>query len=380
MTQRLSDAELAEIRASVAERLEGPLDAAARPDARPGRRLFVDPEDDGRFDRVVDALVSEFDAWIERTRGGAPLLRNGALVAGAMLHCKWRDWDGRLGWWTADDLDAFFLDYAPRNLPSDDELVADAAPCAVGFLRFLDEMDLLAGDSVRDLTAFCDSIGADFAEAAPDRSRWGPAKLLVAQMQAEGVDASDRDAVTDWMEAFNSRSREERDRVLGPALDREFEADVAGTGEDDEVLLPEIEGALAPATGEPTALGIGWFPIDEYERARKRWQELDEVWKGIPHDDYCARMEATFRGWSERGVRPHLVPLQVADYVAWCENRGEDPVEARAAYVADKMRLGSAAPWPPARNEPCWCGSERKYKKCCGAVTTSRLHPLHPGT
>ncbi|GAB1817461.1 SEC-C domain-containing protein [Herbidospora sp. RD11066] len=23
--------------------------------------------------------------------------------------------------------------------------------------------------------------------------------------------------------------------------------------------------------------------------------------------------------------------------------------------------------WPPGRNDSCWCGSERKYKKCCGS-------------
>ncbi|WP_344437186.1 SEC-C metal-binding domain-containing protein [Actinomadura bangladeshensis] len=25
--------------------------------------------------------------------------------------------------------------------------------------------------------------------------------------------------------------------------------------------------------------------------------------------------------------------------------------------------------WPPERNAPCWCGSGRKYKKCCGSPT-----------
>ena len=25
-------------------------------------------------------------------------------------------------------------------------------------------------------------------------------------------------------------------------------------------------------------------------------------------------------------------------------------------------------PQKPGRNDPCWCGSGRKYKKCCGAV------------
>ena len=28
-------------------------------------------------------------------------------------------------------------------------------------------------------------------------------------------------------------------------------------------------------------------------------------------------------------------------------------------------------PWPPGRNEPCWCGSGRKYKKCCGAPSSA---------
>ena len=27
------------------------------------------------------------------------------------------------------------------------------------------------------------------------------------------------------------------------------------------------------------------------------------------------------------------------------------------------------APTKPGRNEPCWCGSGRKYKKCCGTKT-----------
>ncbi|WP_406693168.1 SEC-C metal-binding domain-containing protein [Saccharopolyspora sp. ID03-671] len=27
----------------------------------------------------------------------------------------------------------------------------------------------------------------------------------------------------------------------------------------------------------------------------------------------------------------------------------------------------SGLPWPPGRNDTCWCGSGRKYKKCCGA-------------
>ena len=42
-----------------------------------------------------------------------------------------------------------------------------------------------------------------------------------------------------------------------------------------------------------------------------------------------------------------------------------------AAMLADDDADGTAPepgprlPWPPGRNDPCWCGSRAKYKKCC---------------
>ena len=62
------------------------------------------------------------------------------------------------------------------------------------------------------------------------------------------------------------------------------------------------------------------------------------------------------------------------DYAAWCAEHDEDPEDARAAYAADRMAAGDVIPWPPARNEPCWCGSQHKYKKCCGPVPAGPMH------
>jgi hypothetical protein len=40
-----------------------------------------------------------------------------------------------------------------------------------------------------------------------------------------------------------------------------------------------------------------------------------------------------------------------------------------AEYAADVARQPArTATRPPGRNKPCWCGSGRKYKKCCGAT------------
>lgn len=48
------------------------------------------------------------------------------------------------------------------------------------------------------------------------------------------------------------------------------------------------------------------------------------------------------------------------------DEQGEAKVRARAARVA--LDAGRATPWPPARNDRCWCRSGRKYKQCCGTV------------
>ncbi|KAA5836843.1 SEC-C domain-containing protein [Saccharopolyspora hirsuta] len=55
--------------------------------------------------------------------------------------------------------------------------------------------------------------------------------------------------------------------------------------------------------------------------------------------------------------------------LAFAESRERPPDEpsTRAEFAAEAARLGRTVPWPPGRNDHCWCGAGRKYKKCCGA-------------
>ena len=36
-----------------------------------------------------------------------------------------------------------------------------------------------------------------------------------------------------------------------------------------------------------------------------------------------------------------------------------------AGEDVDAVEPGPMLAWPPGRNDPCWCGSRTKYKKCC---------------
>ena len=55
-----------------------------------------------------------------------------------------------------------------------------------------------------------------------------------------------------------------------------------------------------------------------------------------------------------------MVPVDVADAVAYGDD-GElsEPIHVQTRHVDEKDQIG--------RNDPCWCGSGKKFKKCHGA-------------
>jgi tetratricopeptide (TPR) repeat protein len=118
-------------------------------------------------------------------------------------------------------------------------------------------------------------------------------------------------------------------------------------------------------------LSVGWFPAKEWVQAIERWPDLlDEL--PADNQDYSHAIEARIKriNSADPGHPIQISPLTVA-FVERCaseHNRDPGSPEARAAAAAEVLRLGGATPWPPGRNEPCWCGSGRKYKQCCGPV------------
>jgi hypothetical protein len=74
----------------------------------------------------------------------------------------------------------------------------------------------------------------------------------------------------------------------------------------------------------------------------------------------------------DSALAPSLFRQQDDDYdeggPLHADERGLDPATdtARASYAVDLARRGLGIDYPPERNAPCWCGSGRKYKKCCG--------------
>lgn len=117
--------------------------------------------------------------------------------------------------------------------------------------------------------------------------------------------------------------------------------------------------------------GLAWFPRGEYERAIDLWPSIHEDWASISHPDYCRSIERELVKFRDAGTGVRWVaPITIDEYVKWCEQQERDPEEpsSRAHYAAEVVRTGTARAWPPGRNDPCWCGSTAKYKRCCAAL------------
>ena len=119
-------------------------------------------------------------------------------------------------------------------------------------------------------------------------------------------------------------------------------------------------------------LALAWFPADEYPEALRRWPELtaEGTAKGaVDHAAYNLDLERILRGYADAGLtRLAISPIRISDFLAWCADHDLDPATSptRARYSADLARRHGSIAWPPTRNQPCWCGSGRKYKQCCG--------------
>ncbi|WP_143121703.1 SEC-C domain-containing protein [Saccharopolyspora antimicrobica] len=106
-----------------------------------------------------------------------------------------------------------------------------------------------------------------------------------------------------------------------------------------------------------------YWPEAEFAEVQRRHPEWNP---GLTHVEHRRFIQRTLTDHPTSAV---IVAGALDDLVAFAESRElplDDPA-THTEFTAEAARLGQAAPWPPERNDACWCGSARKYKKCCGA-------------
>ena len=134
------------------------------------------------------------------------------------------------------------------------------------------------------------------------------------------------------------------------------DADAPTTGED---VLGMLDAGIVPKQTRMLT-----FQRDQRRLAQQRWPtEYTQ-----PEDDYYAAAEHRWREIRDGGVPTiTIVPANVDALSAFAERHGGSPIDpAIKRRYCQTMPATDTLTWPPERNATCWCGTGRKYKKCCG--------------
>lgn len=229
-----------------------------------------------------------------------------------------------------------------------------------------------AGDHVRALAWL--TPGLELALDAGDPERL-VAQLAELRHDARAALGQPRDDLDARAEAFMARPRPEPAGWSPGALPTVFAALDAASN---TPLAPTAVVPPGPPTRQPrVALAVGWFPASEFPLALATWPQLGQGWGTTDHTTYNHQLQHHLLGLSVAApAATWIAPIRIEVFQHWCQHNHHDPAtsEARAGYAADQARThhSDLIAWPPARNSPCWCGSTRKYKKCCAHPTGLR--------
>jgi tetratricopeptide (TPR) repeat protein len=225
------------------------------------------------------------------------------------------------------------------------------------------------GDHVRALAWLTPGLELALATGDPERLVDQLADLREHSRTALG---QPRDDLDDRAEQFLARPRSDPSGWSPAALPAVFAA-LAATPS--TPLAPTALVPPGPPTARPrVALAVAWFPASEFPTALQLWPQLAQDWGTTDYTGYNRQLERHLRELSMTAPGPtFIVPIRIEAFQRWCRRTDRDPAtsEARAGYAADQARTQAhdLIIWPPERNQPCWCHSGRKYKKCCAHPT-----------
>jgi hypothetical protein len=135
-------------------------------------------------------------------------------------------------------------------------------------------------------------------------------------------------------------------------------------------LQAAVDGTLGADEDEDEddrGTAVLFWPAAEFERLLTRWPALAEAY-GQSWDEHRAMVERGLVQWSESGHTDLVVLAGSAEELAvYADRHGGDPADPEICqdYAQHLTEHPDLTQWPPGRNEPCWCGSTGKYKKCC---------------
>jgi len=114
-----------------------------------------------------------------------------------------------------------------------------------------------------------------------------------------------------------------------------------------------------------TTLSVFW-PEPEHRKVIARWPHLS-AHLGLTWDEHRRQTERHRALVARAGHKVNQLPGNLSGFEVFLADKSvtKPSVDDLLAYPDLRTVTTAMVPWPPARTAACWCGSGRKYKKCC---------------
>ncbi len=195
-------------------------------------------------------------------------------------------------------VEIFCVDFAPRKIVGDADDFTLLAQILRGWIRFVGRRRDLPSARIDDALAAVDRWQPEMVSGAGDTAAWGPAKALVAGLDAAGIDLEDGDAVQAWVDQMNTQGGIDAitASIGAPGgevipFDGAFDDDEFGGEDEDFAAADSLRQLLAAELGRPApddALAVAAAGLRDLFRRRTKLARSIRAGAGIkraPADD-----------------------------------------------------------------------------------------------
>jgi hypothetical protein len=158
--------------------------------------MYFEVADTEAYAAARELLMRRCEAWA-RARD-LPLL---PMLANAMLDSRHFSTDGRLSYWTPDQVRRALLEWLPERVTAPEEVLLQAPGTLRTLLGYLQAHGLRdpRGGAAEDNDAAIDAAARELAAAVDDPGRYGPAKFIAMSALRHGIDVSNPTALNAFM-------------------------------------------------------------------------------------------------------------------------------------------------------------------------------------
>ncbi len=207
--------------------------------------------------------------------------------------------------WTKKAITGVLTGFFVSNADLTEAELQQVAPALTGFLEFVAEQGWLNAKRASDYQRFINAAALEMLTRAQDPQSAGPGKLIGAEMQKQGIDISDRDAVAKFIDQVNANG----------GIDSLYEDNQVFADDDDEA--PDDLTTLLNHPDQLASVAKLYDPDINQQYLKDAHHPVSAGWRQAKAiETHTLAVETGLRLWIQRKAYAISIAWEAADLLA----------------------------------------------------------------